>query len=71
MAKIATYYNAGRLSGDEADLFMFTCWNVSRTTCGCHSVYESGLNANISALQKRGYEVLHAIEEDRRTSGRR
>jgi hypothetical protein len=57
MAKTATYYNAGRLSGDEADLFMFTCWNASRTSCGCHSVYSFELEANIEALERMGYAV--------------
>jgi hypothetical protein len=59
-SKQATYYNAGRLSGDRADLFMFTCWNASRTCCGCHSVYEPELQANIAALQKFGYDVQAA-----------
>jgi len=55
--KLATYHNAGRLSGDSSDLFMFTCWNASHTTCGCHSVYEHELLANIAALQALGYDV--------------
>ena len=57
MAKTATYYNAGRLSGDEADLFMFTCWNADRTSCGCHSVYSNELAGNITALERAGYAV--------------
>lgn len=57
MAKAATYYNAGRLQGDSADLFMFTCWNADKTSCGCHSVYANELQANIAALGRMGYAV--------------
>jgi hypothetical protein len=57
MAKQATFYNAGRLSGDEADLFMFTCWNADHTSCGCHSVYSRELRGNIEALERMGYAV--------------
>jgi hypothetical protein len=57
--KTATYHNAGRLSGDTADLFMFTCWNESRTTCGCHSVYAHELAKNIEALTRLGYTVVN------------
>lgn len=57
MIKRATYYNAGRLS--EGELYMFTCWNVDKTSCGCHSVYLGELNQNIEALQKLGYEVVN------------
>ena len=57
MAKTATYYNAGRLHGDSADLFMFTCWNADKTSCGCHSVYAHELQANVAALTRMGYAV--------------
>ena len=57
MTKTATYYNTGRLPGQEANLFMFTCWNASRTSCGCHSVYSFELQANIEALERMGYAV--------------
>lgn len=57
MVKKSTYYHAGRTS--EGELYMFTCWNADKTSCGCHSVYLGELNQNIEALQKMGYEVTN------------
>lgn len=57
MAGSFTYYNAGHNLGGsitEHDLFMFTCWNESHTSCGCHSVYEPDVKRNIAALEKGG-----------------
>jgi len=52
--KLATYYQPG------PGVFLFTCWNEQRTGCGCHTVYADGLQANIEALQRLGYQVRHA-----------
>jgi len=50
-----TFYNAGRFPNDPGgDLYMFTCWNAAHTGCGCHSVYEKDLKANIAALERNG-----------------
>lgn len=57
MTKRATYYHSGRTS--EGELYMFTCWNAGKTSCGCHSVYLSELNQNIEALKKMGYDVIN------------
>lgn len=65
--KQATYYNAGTLGGRGGDLYMFTCWNESRTRCGCHSVYLIQLQDNIAALERSGYQVVDLDRrEDRR-----
>jgi hypothetical protein len=55
MTKQATYYFFGRMP--EGDLFMFTCWNASHSSCGCHSVYSNELRTNIEALERMGYAV--------------
>lgn len=57
MAKAATYYLAGNCFQGDADLYIFTCWNADKTTCGCHSVYGHELQANIEALARMGYAV--------------
>lgn len=56
--KRATYQSCGRTS--EGEFYIFTCWNVGYNgyaSCGCHSVYEKDLQANIVALREMGYEV--------------
>ena len=49
--KQVTYYDSGE------GLFLFTCWNRERTSCGVHSVDASGLARNIAALEATGYAV--------------
>ena len=64
--RLATYHDAGRLPGDLQNLFMFTCWNGDRAYCGCHSVRQSDLQANIEALERKGYTVKRVdVEYDR------
>lgn len=56
--KCFRFYNAGRLPGDEQDLYMFTCYGPASDqprSLGCHSVYARDLQANIKALREMGY----------------
>lgn len=39
----------------DGERHMFTCWNPSHTTCGCHSVSEKEFASNIAALERMGY----------------
>lgn len=50
-----TFHNAGRFDGDQHDLFMVTCWDAAHVSCGVHSVREPALQANVAALERKGY----------------